>query len=267
MIRAARKRLGLSQPDMASRTGLSPEAIRGYEIGRRKPKRDHLIALLEALEIARADANMILRGAGFAPITTSNVPVDGDTWRAVDELDATVGRCPWPVFAVNDRIVVVSANAAFQALVGADFTSELSQPEDRSLLLAASQPRFADHILNWDEAVGTLIAVWKYNFYHAAALDHPSSEYFQQLLARFAQGDPRYVMRFTRLWDDVAPLPVVQRWEYPMIWEDTEFGALRLLGLVSVSDDAETLFSFNDWIPIDAASWTALEQIKARAQG
>lgn len=263
-LREARRRAKLSQRALAERAGVSLEAIRAYEVGRRRPTREHLIRLVNAIDMNRHDANEMLEAAGHAPIKELTIPADLDAWHAVAEVQAVADRCPWPVFAVNEFIDVVAANAAFQALAGVDLTQELTDLSDRNLLVIASTPRFADHIENWDEVIAILIAVTKGNFVRPADLDDPSP-YFKRVFERFMAGDPGYVGRFVKLWDSVELLPAKQRWEYPVIWQDGEFGRMRFRALVYAGDDPKRLFSFNDWIPVDAGTWTALEQVKARA--
>jgi len=42
LLREARRRLGITRLELAERAGLSPDTIRAYELGRRRPRRDHL---------------------------------------------------------------------------------------------------------------------------------------------------------------------------------------------------------------------------------
>jgi len=262
-IRTAREALGLSQKHVAETAGVSAETVRGYENGRRRPTRAHLIAVLEAVELRRSDANSILESAGFAPIRKLDIPTDPASFHALAELDEVVNRCPWPAFVINEFADVVAANSTFQALVGVNLLTEFTDVTDRNLLMLASSPRFADRVENWDEAISILIGATKYNYVRPLDIEDPSP-YFKRVLERFVDGDPRYVGRFAKLWDEVRPLGDRQRWEYPIVWVDPEFGRMRFKSLIYTGEDPEMLFSFNDWIPIDAESWTVLERVKAR---
>lgn len=50
-LRAAREMRGLSQADLAAKTGLPPSSIAHFEGGKRKPSFDNLRKLSEALEV------------------------------------------------------------------------------------------------------------------------------------------------------------------------------------------------------------------------
>jgi transcriptional regulator with XRE-family HTH domain len=50
-LRKAREHRGLSQGDLAQRTGLQPSAISHFETGTRKPSFDNLRRLADALEV------------------------------------------------------------------------------------------------------------------------------------------------------------------------------------------------------------------------
>lgn len=51
-LRAARERKGLSQSDLASRSGLQPSAVSHFETGRRSPSFENLRALADALGVS-----------------------------------------------------------------------------------------------------------------------------------------------------------------------------------------------------------------------
>jgi hypothetical protein len=55
------------------------------------------------------------------------------------------------------------------------------------------------------------------------------------------------------------------RWTYRVSWRDDDFGELRFIAVVNVANEPDAL-SFNDWIPVDAASWGALERVKSRGK-
>jgi transcriptional regulator with XRE-family HTH domain len=264
-VQSARKRLGLTQDEVAERAGLSKETVRAYEGGRRLPvERAGFVRLLEALEVSRIEANAILDELGFAPIREYPIPVDRAVWYGLDQVQALVDACPWPSFAVNDLIEVVSANAAFEALFGVDIASEFPDPSMRSLLALATTPRFADRIANWDEAVGVVVAVWKGHFTREVSLDDPTPQ-LSKILDSVAGGDPTYLRRILTLWTDGKTLPAARRWFYPIVWRDDELGLVHFQAIVQAGDDPETMISFNDWIPTDAATWSALGVMIARA--
>jgi transcriptional regulator with XRE-family HTH domain len=52
LLRGARKRRGLSQTELANKTGLQPSAVAHFEGGRRKPSFDNIIVLANALSVS-----------------------------------------------------------------------------------------------------------------------------------------------------------------------------------------------------------------------
>jgi transcriptional regulator with XRE-family HTH domain len=66
-LRAARRDLGLSTADLATRAGLSVASVRAYETGRRHPTREHLSQILDCLRLDRQTRNEVLVDAGLAP--------------------------------------------------------------------------------------------------------------------------------------------------------------------------------------------------------
>ena len=54
---------------------------------------------------------------------------------------------------------------------------------------------------------------------------------------------------------------VAARWHYDVTWRHAQ-GRMRFRGVVSTANEREGL-AFNDWIPLDAETWLALERAKA----
>ncbi len=77
------------------------------------------------------------------------------------------------------------------------------------------------------------------------------------------EGDPRYVTRFFELWQKVPPTEPKIRWSYPVVWTEPGLGVLRFEAVVNQANEPDGL-AFNDWMPLDAATWEALEQIRKR---
>jgi len=75
-LRDARKKLRLSQRELATRASLSESAVRAYELGTRFPSREHLSDLIDALSVDRAWRNRLLLAAGFAPDGLEQRPSD-----------------------------------------------------------------------------------------------------------------------------------------------------------------------------------------------
>lgn len=267
-LRAVRLKAGVSQREVAERAGVSQESIRAYETGRRRPTRERLSAILQALETPAYDANEILEAAGFSTPETM-FPEDEypNYFFSVDELQAEVELVDWPEFVLNNANEVVAANAAVQALWGIDFARERESRTraQLNLLSVASQRKFADRIVNWDECVATLAAVFKGRPVNPASLDEPDP-YFSEVLQQFADGDPQFLSRLVRIWMATPGRDAKVRWGYRVVWRDEEFGEMRFRAMVGTASEPGGL-SFNDWQPLDAETWVALERVKARTTG
>lgn len=267
LIREARERAGLSQRALAERAHVSPETVRGYESGRRSnPSRDRLLRLLSALDAPRELATGILEGAGFAaPPTLFPLDEHPRYFFSVDELQSEVELIAWPEFVLNNANEVVAANTAVQKLWGIDFQQERAKRTraQLNLLAVASQRHFADRMLNWDECVATLAAVFKGSPVRPASLDEPDP-YFHQVLDEFAAGDPAFLARLVEVWASTPARDAKVRWDYRVVWQDPEYGVMRFHALVGTASEPAGL-AFNDWIPVNAESWSVLEQVKARA--
>jgi hypothetical protein len=87
-----------------------------------------------------------------------------------------------------------------------------------------------------------------------------SHPYFQATIQRFLQGDVRYVQRFLAVWAKTPPGSFKWRFSYPIDWEHPEAGLLRFRVCVNPASHQDSL-SFNDWIPLDSASWAGLERL------
>jgi transcriptional regulator with XRE-family HTH domain len=263
-LRAYRERVRLSRDQLARISGVSEDTIKAYESGRRHPTQTRLTKILDALKVEREERAALLHGAGFA-MDGRPVAVPASEMYSAEDAAAAVDRYRWPAFVVDLYLSVVAANPAAQRLWGVDLSREFLDPLDRNLLSIATNPRFADRCVNWDEAVGLVIAAWKTSDFGTESLDNPTP-FLAQLLERFMSGDPKYVMRLGDLW---AKAPDVwtqkMRWSYPVVWNEPGIGVLRFECLASTASELAGL-SFNDWIPIDCGTWQRLDELEARGR-
>jgi transcriptional regulator with XRE-family HTH domain len=264
-LRDARKRLGISQRVLAEQTGISFEAIRGYESGRRNATRDRLEALIAALKIPNATANIMRESAGFA---TVNFLFAGehprDFFYSLEELPAAVEETPWPQFVVNDAFEIVCANAWICAVWDVDFAEEqrTRTRAQMNVLSVASDHRFADRLKNWDEMIAMFVSIFKAPSPTSYSLDAPSP-YFNEVISQFLNGDPVFLARLLEIWKETKPRKPKVRSSYPIVWEHPEFGVMRFRGVITNASYPDAL-SFNDWIPLDAETWQVLTKARAR---
>lgn len=261
-LRDTRRRLKLKQAELAERAGISTEALRAYESGRRHPRREQLTQILDALHLDRAWRNRLLFAAGYAPDDVQMRPQDiTEWWMTPAEAADEIATYAWPAFIMSERGEVLFANVAAQAVWSVDMTREFLDPVERNLFSIASLPRIADRCVNWDEAMATIARMFK-SFHRTAEQVDAPSPYFAAVLDRFLKGDPKYVSRLGKIWEDApANHRYKIRWDYPIIWEQPGIGRMTFRCLLSTASEIDGL-AFNDWIPVDAQSWAALEETK-----
>lgn len=248
-LRQARRGAALNREELARRAGISAESVRAYETGRRRPSRKSLVTILDALKLERRGRDEILVGAGYAP-DGFNLGPDRhpDYMFTLDQAQEHLDTTPWPAFVMNEVLEVVAANQRVQDLWGVDLRREFVEPHQRNMLGLASNPRFAERLLNWDEMVAAGVSVFKGHHRGPEDLSAPSP-LFNQVLESLAAGDPQYVARFLDLWQKTPPRTPKVRWWYPVVWRAGD-AVLRFRGLVTTCDEPHGL-AFNDWIPID----------------
>ena len=261
LLVAARQRLGLSQAELAERAHISLAAVKAYEQGKRHPSRPYLIAMLDGMKLEVMTRNDILEAAGYASDAGVVVPGLEGLQFSTEGAQAEVDRVAWPAFVLNEMSEIVVANDAMLRVWNVNL-ADYPTIGDRSMLSFVSDPRFADRIANWDEAVGTIASVFKGHFRGGENLEDPSPV-FRTMLEKFLAGDPAYVARFLQLWQVVEPAPYLMRWHYRVVWERADAGRMEFDCVVSNCNQHEG-WSFNDWVPVDAASWTALQRVAGR---
>jgi len=265
LLRQARKPSKITQARLGELAGLSVETIRGYENGRRQPTRRHLVDVLDALGLPQSDANTILHGAGFVGRDTLFPPGTFPSYFfSAAELQTHVEGVPWPEFVLNNNSEIVAANSAAQALWAVDLKREQGRrsPAQMNLLCVASESRFSERIANWDECVATLISVFKGKPQGSESIDHPG-QYFQEVLGQFIENDPAFLPRLLSIWTATPPRTAKVRWHYKVTWADPELGEMRFNAIVSTASEPDGL-GFNDWIPLEGATWSKLGTIIER---
>lgn len=258
-LRDARKALGLNQQELASLAGVSPETVRGYENGRRTPRRERFIAVLDALGLGNAERRHLMVGAGFAPDGGATRPSD-EIWYSVDEAVEHTQRLRWPAFVIDEFARVVGANPVLQRLWDVDLQHDANDPAERHLLAVASNTSFAERCLNWDEALSAIISVFKARNRAPADLEEPAAP-FAAMLDRRSRDDSTYISRLLDIWQRTPGADRTKaRWTYPVVWNQPGAGTMRFEALTSSASEVDGL-AFTDWIPLDAETWRCLEKV------
>ena len=261
-LRDARRRRRLSLKVVAEQSGLSVQAVRSYELGRRRPKRDGLLKILALLEFTAADANAVLEQAGFAPEPGLYPPHEFPEYAfRVEELQRFLDKRPWPAIATDDAIRVLAVNRAMQALWRFDFARERRRrdPDELTLFRLIGDLKLLERIVNWPDFLRTAASLNKGRPLRAAMT---SPERRMDSVAAMAGGDPALGKRMREIWAKAKPAPQRIQADFPIVWSDPDHGELHFRSVVSVASAADRL-DFRDWHPTDAHTWVALEALRA----
>lgn len=259
-LRHLRDKENLTREELAQMASVGPATVKAYELGHRNPSRHLLIALLDALKADMFTRAQILTGAGFSSDGRTPSERLPDEYFTLEEAVLEIDRSPFPSCVSNEYMEVVAANGLMQRVWEVDFTKELQGPFDKSMVSMLSWPHVANHIQNWDEAIGLAISILKGHYGGEAAFAQETSPYFAAVIEHFLKGDPHYVQRFLTLWATTPARQRKLRFWYPIVWKHTTAGTLRFHVQVNPADQRGGL-TFNDWIPLDEATWTGVRML------
>lgn len=260
VLREHRKRLRLSQPDVARRADLSLSAVKAYEAGERHPSPEALAAIINVLGLTPEQAAPIHAGAGYAPDLRFLMYGKYES-RPLETMAIEADRYPWPVAVFNMVGEILANNAPFYDMLGPSLARQLrADPEKRNLIAMSSNPEFAERSVNWDEGVGFMIGLTKGDPRAEHNLERPQAN-SQDVMRRFLAGDPRYIARLLGLWERTPPIEHWTRHQYRFHWRTEDGRLMRLWNVLHVADVWNELF-WSDYIPEDAETWQILSELK-----
>ncbi|WCB93518.1 hypothetical protein DSM104299_02231 [Baekduia alba] len=247
-LRAWRGRRRLSQLELALRAGTTQRHLSFIESGRSVPGRGMILRLAEALDVPLRERDDLLTNAGYAPVyrhaafdADELAPVRG----ALEQI--LVGHLPSPAVLTDGDNAILSANAAFDALV-AGVDPALLAPGATVARLFLDVRGLAPRIRN--------LEVWGWHVIdglrrHAERDDRPR---LARLAAELEAGLPPRER-------DAAPLGVA----VPMVLATLD-GAGELALLTTLTHFATTIdvtvaeLTLEAFLPADAATARALRQ-------
>jgi transcriptional regulator with XRE-family HTH domain len=261
-LRNHRRQRGLSQPEVARRSGLSLSAVKAYERGDRQPSRAALDAILGAVGLPLDDGNPIRVGAGFA--------ID---WRGVldrryiadlDDIKRQADETPWPVFITNQGSYVVHWNRAFELVWDVDVERDFPDPLTRSLLSGAGIARFTRCIVNYEETMSFFLGLFKGDPRKEQDLEQPAPWNYDAV-QRLFEGDPGELRRLLDVWERAEPIPHKIRHQYHVAWRHRGVGpVLRFIGQLAVCDIWNEL-NWQEWVPADGETWARMASLNRHA--
>jgi transcriptional regulator with XRE-family HTH domain len=259
-LRSMRRSRHLTLKELSARSGVPVPTLKAYETGLRKPSRERLIVLLDALAPDLSVRNEMLSAAGFAPEGRRSP----DRSMGLDEAAAEIRSRPWPASVMSETIEMHAANDLLLAVWGFD-PARLADPIRRNVLSMVTDQRLAERCVNWEEAVSGIIAVYKRWRGELASLERPTP-YLGAILDEVNKGVPSLVRRFVDLWERTpAAPPGKMSWTYPAVWQIPRVGTMRFVCVVNSVNEADSL-DIDDWIPADAASHRTLERLFASSR-
>jgi transcriptional regulator with XRE-family HTH domain len=245
-----------TRDDLARATGISIESIRSYEVGRRRPTRQHLSHLLKVLGADLRARNLIVADAGFAPET----PVGRYAEPNVPEKEAIrlIRARSWPAFLLNAKAEILAVSGAAQRLLG---LSDRALLKRRSILTASTRRAIAAQVVNWDEQVAGMIGLFKAGVPEEPSLDAPGP-YLKAILNQLTAGDAALTKRFSELWEMTpAYQGRLTGRAYRCLWKASG-GTIDFSCHVGCLNTETGLYA-HTWIPADAKSHLVLERLLA----
>lgn len=253
LLRTAREKLGMSREDLAEATFVSRWTIKAYEAGLRGPSRDTLNAILEGLGLDQAEANAIRHSAGF----TADVSLDRDLLDRIEEV-------PWPQCWLNAETTLAN-NATLRKLVEYDKWKDMPGFSLRNQVVGVADLAFdgliCRHIANWEEIMARVICQWK-GMTRTSPTSTPA--WMKFIVDRLTRHDRVKLWKFLDLWEKTPSQPPKKRDSYPVVWEDAQFGQVRLIVLENLVDEWLGVYC-KDLIPADSKASQFLEAIRAGA--
>lgn len=266
-IKTWRDRRGLSQPQLAKRSGISLGSIKSYETGARRPSKEALESLIAALGIPVDEANRILGGAGYA-VDWRGLFEERYAPPTIAELSAQAEAVAWPVLVTNQAFDLAVANAAAQRLFEVDLDREFTGYGERNLLSRVVEQRFASRLENWDEVVQFMCALAKADPRWRSEDPGRPAPWLEEAVKRLLGGDPALIKRLLQLWEEAEPIQHSILRPYRVRWRHD--GEVLSFSCRMIMADIWGEMHWNEWIPEDEATWcniTARQPSHAQPQG
>ncbi|MDH4411662.1 MAG: helix-turn-helix transcriptional regulator [Rhizobium sp.] len=242
-LRSWRGKRRMSQLQLAMTADVSARHIAFLETGRAKPSRPMVLRLGEALEVPRAERNLLLDAAGFRPAYASR-PLDSVAMEPIAKAITHMieGHLPYPAFVFDRHWVVMDANASGRAML-AGFGLAAG---DSFIDFLLTPGRGVELVENWSEVSAHLSARFRLESAHLGG--DPVLERAATLLATEPpEGEPGRA-------GDLPPVLAVRFRSggqvFPMFSTITQFGTAEDIALADIkiemffpTDDAcEALF-------------------------
>lgn len=260
-LRQARRSLGLSQAEASRRAHVSESALKSWESHnvrvQRKPAREAIKSVLDALQVDRDLYNHMMDELGYATSLDDYGPRFEFHLHEAAEL---VNERPWPASVVNDHFEVLHGNRAFRTVLSLPPSQEGDDELDRNLLCIFSRPNFYGRLEDWQALASTYLgAVAGRAIYDRRPPNGDSATYFNRIAEWLDVHAPERSAAFRVILGAIDRRPAKLRWHMPLEWEHQSL-LLRFDVMLSPASSVQGL-AFQDFIPLDAQTWNALDQM------
>ena len=252
LLRTLRQRAGLTQAQLAAAAELSADSIASYEEGRRRPDARGVERLGGGLALGNGEYNDLRVAAGLRPMP-SGLEAALRKFRAPAEtLWDEVQESPWVTLVLNERREIVAWNGLANSVSDRDL-GELDQFH-RSVFRMAATDHYERHLVNWDQLIGRLIALFRQEGSDLAQQE--VAAFVEAVVASITKEDPRFLPRIFDLFVKAEPWDDYSRNIHPVHWRLDDGTELRFQGAFADWSQYDGLWAF-DWHAADAetADW------------
>lgn len=159
VLRAWRAARGVSQLDLAHRSGLSARHLSFIETGRTQPSRQALLTIGEALEMPLRERNRLLEAGGYAHLYRQTALDAGEMSHVRRLLQFVLDRHePYGAVVIDRYWTVIMSNGAASRSLPAFSDPALWDNQPMNLLRFVFHPKgLRQFIVNWDEVSRQLV--------------------------------------------------------------------------------------------------------------
>lgn len=211
LLRAHRRRTGMTQRQLAARAGVSPSVIRDLEQGRtRNPKRESVQAIATALELTEPDLATLYAAAEARQVARPDAAAIGGgplRIRVLGPIEVWHGDVRAPLGSERQRTLLARLALAAGEAVGQDELIELLwEPGEspHSVNLLHTHVARLRRLLDSGAGSGSVLVSRQKEYRLAVGAGQLDVLAFRDLTARTAYDSPE--VAFARLADAVAPV-------------------------------------------------------------
>ncbi len=244
-----RRERGLTQAALARASGLSTATVESYEEGRRRPSASTVQRLASALLSTNGEYNELRSAAGLRPAATGLEAALQKARAPADSVWDEVQESPWVAMVLNERREIVAWNRLANRTSDRDLGS-LDQLH-RSVFRMAATEHYDRHLVNWDELIGRLIAVFKTEGNDISNGD--ANSFVQAVIESISREDSRFLPRIFALYLNAKPWDESRRNIHPVRWQLDDGTHLCFRAAFTDWSQYDGLWAF-DWHAADAAT-------------